>query len=103
MDQTDIDNFFEIAQERKRKSEKDKPKNTTIIYNSPFYWIPFYEKYPNAHGYYSVSRVGFSSDRKFALFNLTKEDSIASFSRNYLLKKIKNKWQVIKYFGTESF
>jgi len=56
-------------------------------------WKPFYEKYPEANGYYSLSRVGFNG--LLATVQVKREDVNSGFSRAYVLKKIKGEWKIV--------
>jgi len=56
-------------------------------------WMPFYEKYPEASGYYSLSRVGFNG--LLATVHVKREDVHSGFSRAYVLKKVKGKWRIV--------
>jgi len=63
-------------------------------------WMPFYERYPEASGYYTLSRVGFAGI--FAMVQVKREDIHSGFSRTYILKKVKGMWKVITPSGVVS-
>jgi hypothetical protein len=64
-------------------------------------WGPFYENFPEANGYYSLSRVGF--DGIFAMVQVKREDVGRGFSRIYIMKRVKGKWMVVSSSGIEGF
>ena len=65
-----------------------------------FAWQPFHKKYQNANGYYSLSRVGYSTDKKLALVFVNLESGDYVSSTFYILEKVNDKWEVRKSFGS---
>lgn len=59
----------------------------------------FYQKYPEASGYYYLSRVGFSGQT--AIVQVEGDLGWNGFSRIYILKKIKGIWRTISVSGME--
>jgi hypothetical protein len=57
--------------------------------------MPFYKKYPEASGYYTLSRVGFNT--LFAMVQVKREDIHSGFTRTYVLKKTKGKWKILSF------
>lgn len=78
-----------------------KLRNIGIAGGSDIVWKPFYEKYPNTNGYYQLSRVGFSSDKRFALVLVEGKGGSWDSSMQYVLRKVKGKWKV--YLSSGSF
>jgi hypothetical protein len=64
-------------------------------------WIPFYEKYPEASGYYSLSRVGFNG--LFAMVQVKRDDIHSGFTRTYILKKVKGKWKIVTLLSSSEW
>jgi len=99
--QNEIDKLFgqgRLELERQNEAQKLATIKTVDICGS-VYWTPFYEKYPEARGYYRLSRVGFS--RTFAMVMVEREDVCGGFSRTYILKKTHGKWKIVTWMGTE--
>ena len=99
--QNEIDKLFgqgRLELERQNEAQKLATIKTVDICGS-VYWTPFYEKYPEAWGYYRLSRVGFS--RTFAMVMVEREDVCGGFSRTYILKKTHGKWKIVTWMGTE--
>ena len=62
-------------------------------------WATFYQRYPDASGYYYLSRVGFTG--QFAIVHVKGDLGWNGFSRIYILKKVKGKWKTINFSGIE--
>lgn len=60
----------------------------------------FYQKYPEASGYYYLSRVGFSGQT--AIVQVKGDLGWNGFSRIYILKKVRGTWRTISVSGIES-
>ncbi len=99
--QTEIDAIFEKGQIEYEKRYAVDKLNPSIINpgGTGTTWIPFYEKYPEASGLHFLSRIGFSG--QFALVQVKGDHSWNGFTRNYILKKVKGKWKVITFDGSE--
>jgi len=63
-------------------------------------WRYFYERFPNARQYYQLSRIGFSTNRKFCIveINGTGEGCFRS-GWTVWLKKVKGGWQMYQMGG----
>jgi hypothetical protein len=61
--------------------------------------IPFYQKYPESSGHYTLSRVGFSG--QFAMVQVKGDLCWNGFSRTYILKRINGKWRIETHSGSE--
>lgn len=66
---------------------------------NPYTWQPFYKKYRNSRGYYSLSRVGFGKDKKYALVYINMDGEGRRDLRFYVLNKVNDKWEIYKSFG----
>ena len=62
-------------------------------------WATFYQTYPDASGYYYLSRVGFTG--QFAIVHVKADLGWKGFSRIYILKRTKAKWETISSSGGE--
>lgn len=66
------------------------------------YWKYFDKKYPYGRGYYQFSRVGFSTNKRFAVVSV-EFTSIGSFYyTTYVLRKTKERWKVYGSGGYNS-
>lgn len=81
------------------EGRKESAKNSCYV-GITCIWQPFFKKYKHSGGYYSFSRVGFDSARKFALAVAEKEQGDYMSSNFYVLRKENDKWKVYKYFGS---
>jgi hypothetical protein len=98
--QAEIDELLKIGRnELERVKAEYKLRNVGITDESGFVWQPFYAKYPKANGYYQFSRVGFSSDKKFALVMVEGKGAYWSSNMEYILRKTKGKWTVYQAGG----
>jgi hypothetical protein len=98
--QNDIDELFEKGEIEFRKRYEIDKLNRSILNPGGTTWTFFYDKYPEASGYYSLSRVGFN--KTLAMVQVKREDIYSGFSRTYILKKVKGKWKIVTFSGTES-
>jgi hypothetical protein len=98
----EIDEFLKIGNQYLEKIEAEyKTRNVEIGFGkSEIIWKPFYEKYPKSDGYYKFSRVGFSTDKRFAMVNIERESGSSGESAEYILSKVKGKWQFYSGSGT---
>lgn len=60
-------------------------------------WKLFYKKYPDASGYTTLSRVGFS--RGSAVVQVRQEFECGDFSFIYILKRIRGRWRIHRFYG----
>jgi hypothetical protein len=65
-----------------------------VIFEDTFSWQPLRRKYPNTYGIYQFSRVGFSSDKKYALVFVNREAGDSGDASFYILEKTDDKWKV---------
>jgi hypothetical protein len=89
----EIDELFEKGQAEFDKKFEVEKLNKGILNPVGSTWMPFYEKYPEASGYYSLSRVGFNGS--FAMVQVKRNDIHTGFTRAYILKKVKGKWKIV--------
>ena len=60
-------------------------------------WQNFRKAFPGAGGLYSFSRIGFSADKKYALFFVSMVcEGLCGEGNYYLLKKTNGAWNVHK-------
>jgi hypothetical protein len=60
-------------------------------------WIDYYKQYPGAQGYLALSRVGFSSDEKQALFYASNRCGGKCATGSYVvMEKSGSTWKVVK-------
>lgn len=100
--QAEIDELFEkgLVEAEKLRVEAESSSSGRSVASPTTDCIPFYQKYPESSGHYNLSRVGFSG--RFAMVQIKGDLCWNGFSRNYILKKIKGKWKIITFEGTES-
>lgn len=97
--QAEIDELFEKGRIEYDRRYAEKKLNKSDFGMGDTKWSAFYEKYPEASGYYSLSRVGFNG--RFAMVQVTRRDIYSGFSRTYILGKIKGRWQSVAAGGGE--
>jgi hypothetical protein len=97
--QTEIDDINEKARIEYEKRYAVEKSNPSIANPGGSSWTMFYQKYPEASGYYSISRVGFSE--QFAMAQIKGDLGWTGFSRTYILKRVKGKWRIITFSGSE--
>ncbi|MBL8180837.1 MAG: hypothetical protein JNL64_04430 [Blastocatellia bacterium] len=73
--------------------------NPSIVNPGGWPWATFYQTYPDASGYYYLSRVGFFG--QFAILHVKANLGWTGFSRIYILKRFKAKWETISTNGSE--
>lgn len=96
--QAEIDALNEKARiEYKRRYAIEK-LNPSIAYPGGSSWTTFFQTYPEASGYYYLSRVGFSG--QFAIVHVKGDLGWNGFSRIYILKRLKGKWKTISFSGS---
>ena len=99
---SEIEKLLEIGRKEYEKfQEKLKHENKLVIpsYGSDIIWKDFYKKFPDAHGYYQFSRIGFSFNKNYAVVDVEGKGNYWSFSSTYILKKNKKGWRIFKEFG----
>lgn len=97
--QTEIDDINEKARIEYEKRYAVEKLNPSIANPGGSSWTMFYQKYPEASGYYSLSRVGFSG--QFAMVQVKGDLGWNGFSRTYILKRVKGKWRIVTFSGSE--
>jgi hypothetical protein len=91
--QKEIDELFEKGQiEYNKRYEVEKSDKSNMNPGGSI-WRPFYEKYPESSGYYTLSRVGFSG--LFAMVEVKRSDMHSGFSHAYILKRVKGRWKIV--------
>lgn len=91
--QSEIDELLKIGRnEFERVKAEYKLRNIGITGGNEIVWHTFHAKHPKAKGYYQFSKVGFSSDKKFALVSVEGKGAYWSSTMEYILKKVKGKW-----------
>lgn len=86
--------FNETQQKRREKGQ------AIFAEDDGTYWKYFNKKYSSSGGYYQFSRVGFSSNKQFALVNLEyRGESSSGSSTSYILKKTRGKWNIYSSGG----
>ncbi len=96
---SEIDQLFDVGKKEYEEILK-KSKDPFFGSKSSFIWQPFYKKYQNSGGYYNLSRVGYSADKKLALVYAGMESGDYGSSTFYILEKVSNKWEIRKNFGS---
>ena len=96
-----VDELLEIGRKELDRIKEDIKRNNKpqITWGSSIVWKSFDEKYPNSNGYYQFSRVGFSSNKRFALVRVEREASESGDSMFYILRKVKGKWKIYSFGG----
>jgi hypothetical protein len=98
----EIDNLLETGRkEAERLKEQHKLKNPKVFQDFSI-WKPFYEKYPQADGYFQFSRIGFNKKRSFALLRIEGEGESWKSLTYYILKKLNKRWKIYTSFGSAS-
>ncbi len=95
----EIDQLLEAGKKEYEEILK-KSKDPYFGSKSSFMWQPFYRKYQNSGGYYNLSRVGYSANKKLALVYVNMESGDYGSSTFYVLEKVNNKWEIRKSFGS---
>lgn len=85
-----------LEEGKKEQAEYFKICNSCSL-GDGFVWQPLRRKYPNSTGYSKFSRIGFSSDNKFALVFINSEAAGYGSSMFYILEIADNKWNVKEY------
>ena len=94
--QADVDKLFlEGKAENDRRIEDAKKKNllTVIDQCGSTHWRPFYRRFPEASGYYRLSRAAISN--KFALVRIKRKGTCSGFDTTYLLQKTRTGWSAV--------
>lgn len=98
--QSEIDELLKIGKkEFDEFQEKSRYRGVEIVTYGGEVWKPFYQEYPDANGYYQLSRVGFNKNKTFALVCLEREAGLSNDTGHYLLKKVKGKWKIYQAIG----
>ena len=99
MSQAEIDDINEKARVEFEKQYAIDKLNPSIANPGGSSWAMFYQKYPEASGYYNLSRVGFSG--QFAMVQVKVDLGWNGFSRTYILRRVKSKWRIVTFSGSE--
>ena len=99
MSQAEIDDINEKARVEFEKQYAIDKLNPSIANPGGSSWAMFYQKYPEASGYYNLSRVGFSG--QFAMVQVKGDLGWNGFSRTYILRRVKSKWRIVTFSGSE--
>ncbi|MGI8494094.1 MAG: hypothetical protein ACR2L1_02115 [Pyrinomonadaceae bacterium] len=99
--QAEVDELFKKGriEAEKRRVEAELNSSGRYLGSPTASCMLFYQKYPESSGHYNLSRVGFSG--QFAMIQVKGDLCWNGFSRNYILKKIKGKWKIITFDGSE--
>lgn len=82
-----------------RKLYDEMPEKPVDELHSPrVIWKPFLDQY-HTDGCYSLSRVGFSKDKKLALVLFSRSEGIMGDDVFYILEKISGQWMNPRWFG----
>jgi hypothetical protein len=100
--QKEIDDLFEKGEIEFNKRYEIEKKDERIVNPGGTTWMPFYEKFPEASGYYSLSRVAFDSNKVLAIAHVKREDIHSGFSYIYILRKEKDRWKIVASSGSVS-
>ena len=96
-----LDKLFELGRAEYEKTRKENELNNKIVIElGNSVWMPLFRKYPDANGYYTLSRVGFNGSKDFALVQVIWKHFFTGFSRAYILRKIKGDWQIYSLSGS---
>ena len=97
--QAEIDAINEKARIEYEKRYAVEKLNPSIANPGGSSWATFYQKYPEASGYYNLSRVGFSG--QFAMVQVKGDLGWNGFSRTYILRRVKSRWRIVTFSGSE--
>jgi hypothetical protein len=99
--QTEVDELLEKGRIELAKRRAERKLNSSGVYVElpTETWIPFYQKYPESSGLHILSRVGFSG--QLAMVQVKGDHGWNGFSRTYILKRVKGKWRIITFSGSE--
>lgn len=92
--QSELNKF--LVEGRKLYDEMD-PKPVNELHADMVVWKPFLNTY-KTRGCYSLSRVGFSKDKKFALVLAHFNSGISGDAAYFLFEKINDEWNNPKMF-----
>lgn len=99
--QDKLDELFREGQteyEKQKKAEEKSQKIGEIDFCGSVSWQPFYRNYPEASGYYKLSRVAFSGN--LAMVRVRREDVCGGFDLTHILKKTRKGWNLIWSAGS---
>ena len=94
------DELDNLLKEGKKEYEEELKRCNCVFIGAGSIWQPFFRKYRSYQGYYSFSKVGFSSDKQFALVFFKTESGDHGSSTFYVLEKTNDKWEVMKALGS---
>ena len=90
----ELEQFFEIGKRNVKEIRKGETTHFIIPNLNDIYWKPFYEKFSDANGYYSFSRIGFDSTKEFAILEVYGEGCDWSSDSTFILIKTKRGWKI---------
>lgn len=99
--QEELDELFREGQaeyEKRKEEERRTQKLREVDICGGTQWQPFYRKYPEASGYYKLSRAALS--RNLAIVRVKGEDVCGGFDLTYILKKTRKGWGVVWSAGS---
>lgn len=91
--QGELDELFRVGQIEYEKREAEESREQRVREADlcgSIHWQPFYRRYPEASGYYKLSRVALRSN--LAMARVQREDVCGGFDMTYILKKTKKRW-----------
>ena len=98
--ESEINELWAIGKIELAKIEaENKSRQIKTQGDSGIVWKPFNEKYPSSEGFYQFSRVGFSTDKRFALVLVEGSGTYWHSNRQYILRKVKNNWRIYSSGG----
>ena len=103
--QDEIKKLLDLGGKDFNKIQEERRLNKKPIFGEPdddVIWKYFNEKYSNAYSYYQFSRVGFSSNKRFARVDVDGRGAEWSSNTTYILKKTKGNWKIYTSFAFES-
>ena len=104
VEKTEIEQVLKMGDDDWAKIENERKRKNLPLFAEPDYdvlWKHFYKKYPKSGGYYDLSRVGFSSNKRIAIVKITQSGGVSGYTKWFTLAKNKNKWKVIKSSSSE--
>jgi len=85
--------------EFKEMQREAETRNVTLMETPTNSWRYFYEKYPDAIALYTLSRVGFTKNREYALVVVSQDAAFTGYTRAYIFRRFKSGWKTIKWQG----
>jgi hypothetical protein len=107
IEKIELDGLLDLGRLETKKKKEIGSRGGKPLYNAgpcgdaEQIWQPFYAKFPKSAGYYKVSRIGFSTNRKAAILTIIGEGADWDGNWTYILIKIQRGWRV--YIGSGGF